>query len=222
MRYLKLLISFIFILNCKIILINASTLIDKSLKNVNIQNLNNIYDDSTAVIANIFDNFNKVLEFLEFNYNDVNVDGLFGIRIAEGIFLNLAAKQQNNVMDNLSNIYKRLKTLGKNVFDNVIKQTPEYAKNFEILIGKPFSKSTQYQKYKRLDFELLDQIKTQELDTSFNEQLSDNCYSILLNNYNDKENNCQTNAQCLEYYTQPNASGINLLKNLFLVNSMKN
>ena len=33
----------------------------------------------------IVDRFDKVLSFIELNYKNINLDGLFGIRIAEGI-----------------------------------------------------------------------------------------------------------------------------------------
>ena len=149
----------------------------------------------------------NVLAFLESNYEAVNVDGLFGIRIAEGIFANFATyKIDSTLKSELNAMFARLQKLGSDVFANVAQNTPDYTQNFNTLIGKAYDIKSQ--SYKLLDFKSLSKIKMARLvTTSFNEQFSDACYSTLLEKYEDQANNCRTNDDCLNYYTQSNASG---------------
>ena len=52
--------------------------------------------------------------------------------------------------------------------------------------------------------------QSENTDSSFNEEISDNCYSNLMKN---GENRCITSDECFEYYLNPEASGnIKLIK----------
>ena len=166
------------------------------------------------MINAIYGQLMMVLEFLEENYDSVNIDGLFGIRIAEGMIINIEKHSTESIIQKykIRDIESRLKTLASKIFEIEIERSPEYAQNFKILIGKPYKASKLNHKknklFARLDFDILKSIKSSPiLVTNFNEQFSDKCYSILLDKYRDPIDNCQTNDECLEYYTASDASG---------------
>lgn len=45
---------------------------------------NKISSDTTNVIIKLFDRANQAIEFFETNFDQLNPDGLFGVRIAQG------------------------------------------------------------------------------------------------------------------------------------------
>ena len=213
--------SFIFILNVSLRLSNTLEIDDTNLDALDdnliriVDQINyEIQEENNDIINEITNRLVMVLEFLENNYDSVNIDGLFGIRIAEGMIMNIEKHSTKSLIKKykINNIMLRLKILASKIFDSVIESTPDYAQNFKILIGQPF-KSIDFNTrknniYDRLDFDILKSISSNSsLITSFNEQFSDQCYSILLDKFNDPVNNCKTNDECLEYYTKPEASG---------------
>jgi hypothetical protein len=173
-----------------------------------------IHNENQEMINAIYDQLMMVLEFLEENYDSVNIDGLFGIRIAEGMIISIEKHSTESMIQKykIRDIESRLKTLASKIFEIEIKRSPEYAQNFKILIGKPYKASKLNHKknklFARLDFDILKSTKSNPISvTNFNEQFSDKCYSILLDKYRDPIDNCQTNDECLEYYTASDASG---------------
>ena len=120
--------------------------------------------------------------------------------------MQLNQKEFNNkdLKSKLNELYSRVETLADMVYKSVIKISPEYAGSFNVLIGKPFLKTTNdTSSFRRLNLNYLNKLKEKKLEESFNEQFSDECYSIMLDNLDI----CKTNDECLAYYTNPAASG---------------
>jgi hypothetical protein len=209
--------SLILLLNVSIILSDEFNIYDRNRNALDsfVDKINyEIHDEKEEMIDAIFGQLKMVLEFLEENYDSVNIDGLFGIRIAEGMVNNIEKHSTESMIQkyNIRDIESRLKTLASKIFEIEIRRSPEYAQNFKILIGKPYKASKlnhkQNKLFARLDFGILKSIKSNPiLVTNFNEQFSDKCYSILLDKYRDPIDNCQTNDECLEYYTASDSSG---------------
>ena len=121
----------------------------------------------------------------------------------------LDAKYQDIV-----NIFaQRLEKLAKDVYKQVIYETPEYSSNFQVLIGQPFL----IRKHQKDSFYLLDSKKLKKssnLEDNFDEAFSDECYSLLLSKDAFNQKRCQTSLKCLEFYTEPKASGYYLTHQL--------
>jgi hypothetical protein len=108
---------------------------------------------------------------------------------------------------------QRLGKLARDIYKQVINETPEYSSNFQVLIGQPFL----IRKYDKEAFYLLDSNKfkkSSDLEDNFDEAFSDNCYSLLLSEDSINQKRCQTSLKCLEFYTQPKASGYYLTHQL--------
>ena len=114
----------------------------------------------------------------------------------------------------------RLASVADKIFANVIRSTPEYASNFNTLIDKRFKKSDFNLRISEKDsrpiFRELQELNigsSSSLTTNFNEQFSDECYTVLLEKNSEQKYKCQTNDQCISYYTQADASGTATARN---------
>jgi hypothetical protein len=174
-----------------------------------------LVNDSKDLFIQILYRISRIISFFDKNYNNVNVDGLFGLRIAEGIFLHILKSNQSyhtfSDHDLVHAIYERLLNLNKKVFESVQIETPVYAQNFDILIRNAFllnTKKNKNDKWRKLkSSRFISKYKPFDLLTDFNEPFSDGCYSILL------ERN-QTNSECFEFFTEEKASGYYLTHQL--------
>jgi hypothetical protein len=73
--------------------------IDLNIKNENnpdalisLQNLEDLSESRMDNLRVLINRMDKILNFIELNFKNINLDGLFGIRIGEGIIFN------NNIM----------------------------------------------------------------------------------------------------------------------------
>jgi hypothetical protein len=73
--------------------------IDLNIKNENnpdalisLQNLEDLSESRMDNLRVLINRMDKILSFIELNFKNINLDGLFGIRIGEGIIFN------NNIM----------------------------------------------------------------------------------------------------------------------------
>jgi hypothetical protein len=242
--------SFI-ILNVLVISIVSShglTRVDEILKKLKLYRLENLprYQDakfeakSFKNIQNLILRLHRSMSFFENNFDSINVDGLYGLRIAEGFFQLLKAqyilkyrtkfliigsllelrntlKSQSKLTSDLITktitdenlvdiLYDRLSTLNKRVYESVRKYSPSYANNFDLLISKPFkSVNSQDNKNKLIFLQLAENSK--DLTASFDEPFSDSCYSLLMKNNNNSNENCMTQDECFDFFTDSKASG---------------
>lgn len=154
----------------------------------------------------------KTLDFLEKDYESVNLDGLFGIRISEGVFIKLTHKAKSNLFyyllkKSIQSFNHRISYLAKKVHENLVYLSVEYIHKFNRLVERPFVSKT------KIDTGLLDdhllKINFKKNDT-FNEKLSDLCYSQLINgNYGDL-----IEPLCFEFFTTDGTSGYSLTHQL--------
>lgn len=146
--------------------------------------------------------FDKVLNFLENEYKSINLDGLYGIRTAQGALNDYKTLNNDNkrIVKGLTN---RLNALTNIALKQVQIDDKMYYDQFKYLIERPF------------DFHVNNDIPLnvtyykQELNlkklNNFNEKFSDSCYTLLLQSFSNGD--CKTDDKCLNYYTLPNTSG---------------
>ena len=186
--------------------------------------------DSVEFDREAIETFKKLLvhlhmgvKFFERNYKSVNVDGLYGIRIAQGAIAKLdqnlkADKSQvkseflsqvilrNNLVENLA---IRLRNLANKIYNNVNQESPQYAGDFDLMINKPFvinDSTDENPKFinKHLKRPVVEASVENDLITSFNEPFSDKCYSLLMRD--NQANSCATSDECFDFFTESKAS----------------
>jgi hypothetical protein len=97
--------------------------------------------------------------------------------------------------------------LASRVIKNVKESTPEYYEKFSYLVATPFT----FKDLKPLINEGIFYSNSNDLsqfeNSSFNEEFSDECYSLLIGSDNENNEKCKSTDECLEYYLEESASG---------------
>ncbi len=168
-------------------------------------------------LATSLTRFYRILQFFEKNANRINVDGLFGLRIAQGVFiklkdLNLSTKFDQalnyKLRTTLHSLTKRLSSLADRVTASVKTLTPVYYDQFQLLINRPYiiedvQVSLLIPNQQKLD----DSSPGTNLAKSFDENFSDKCLDLLMKqDVQTGNSSCTTDPQCFEYFLQENAS----------------
>lgn len=154
----------------------------------------------------------KTLDFLEKDYESVNLDGLFAIRISQGVFIKLTHETKSNwfyylLSKSIQSFNHRIGYLAKKVYKNLVDLSIEYIEQFDKLVKKPFILKT------KIDTGLLDdhflKVNFNKNDT-FNEKLSDLCYLQLING----KHGDFIEPLCFKFYTTDGTSGYSLTHQL--------
>jgi hypothetical protein len=146
--------------------------------------------------------FNKVLNFLENEYKNINLDGLYGIRTAQGALIDFKSSNSDNKLI-IKGLLNRLNALTNIALKHVQIDDKIYYDQFKYLIERPFNFNV------KNNIPLNESYYKQELKlkklNNFNEKFSDSCYTLLLESFSNED--CKTDDKCLDYYTLPNTSG---------------
>ena len=147
----------------------------------------------------------RLLNFFESDVNNLNVDGLYGLRIAQGqleslnqIF-NSAVNQTVRITDKnhyIESLYIQIERIANRSSNQLKIKSPEYLKRFQLLTNKPF----------RIDYDIR-QINPKYYETDsrtaeFDEEESDECFAQLLGS-NDRLNTtqCSITSSCWSLVT---------------------
>ena len=99
-----------------------------------------MYIYKNADVQRLLDTIDRIAGFYEKNYNMIIVDGLFGLRVAEGglkVALDLI-KPVHKLYLKIKNIYLRIKNVSRKVYDVLKMDTTSYTKKFMAMIDRPF------------------------------------------------------------------------------------
>ncbi|CAF0776339.1 unnamed protein product [Didymodactylos carnosus] len=156
-----------------------------------------------------------LIEFFEKHASDINLDGIYGLRLAQGQLLqlndyltkfkskytdqNLHIKKLADKIDSIAN--ESLSTIKQNFFDYYIRFLP--------VASKPF-----ICEYKQRPIrEHL--IRQDNLDSTFDEDTSDDCFAEVLGTTNDKNTKqCMIDEQCWKMMTIDNGQDYKLTHQL--------
>ena len=165
--------------------------------------------------------FEKLLSYLESNHEQVNLDGLFGIRMAQSkssasltvarSWANIrspsfqAAIGRSSGSKTLKALQKRVESLAELVVKSAKESTPEYFEMFKNLIDQPFLSSRVHLVKPQVDESLMRAFGSYG-NSEFDEPFSDRCYSMLLGK---SRTECAFSKDCFRFFSEPNASGKN-------------
>lgn len=206
-------LTFILVLILIAFVLLASSHSTYSLKSLEPQvTIEKIYENAVNIdnMSNALNRLHKILEFFENNSHRINVDGLFGLRIAQGVFVKLHELESFNGLNedlshklkfSISILNKRFSKLADTVTALVQNEAGSYFTDFQLLINRPYLFDN-FRNLKHLNLNI--SYNGDDLDTEFNEDFSDKCLSLLMKNNNHKD--CQTDSQCFDYFMQENSS----------------
>ena len=167
--------------------------------------------NKSDLLGNLLLRILRIVESFEQDSHAVNLDGLFGIRIAQAVFAklhNMDFIETDLVLNyklslSLGILKERLYLLADKVAELVRVQTPDYYRDFELLINQPFLLQPPDRQSRFIFSQQF--TKTSSKNSQLDEKFSDACYSLLMRNNSIKA--CATNDACIQFFLQPDASG---------------
>lgn len=132
----------------------------------------------------------KILLYYEKNYANLNVDGVFGFRIAEGILKNMILSHGQSIPNHIhtKTFYSKLQKINFKAIERLKIENSSYYQTFKKLIESTFYLHTSFKEY---DQKFVRPITVE--DGVFGEEESDKCLSALLMK---NQNNCLMSRQC--------------------------
>ena len=156
-----------------------------------------------------FKGLERLLNFFETDAENLNLDGLYGIRIAQGqlMFLQETFDQPKKIF---SNLLKQIDRIGNISLAAIERQQNDYFHRFQLIASRPFLIEFQQRK---INEKLIDE---GEKNSQFDEEESDRCFSqLILSN----SSRCFVEKSCWQLMTSPRSDGYRLTHQLlwFLV-----
>ncbi|KAJ8308493.1 hypothetical protein KUTeg_013367 [Tegillarca granosa] len=169
-------------------------------------------DSSSDLLQTVIGALEKMVHYYKENYMDLNIDGLFGLRVLEGHMESIlqeyaSGKHKNLSIENVNRIKKMLTEatqVCKDAIEFVKRDDEEYYNTMSYVIGQPWSyflKHKQVEPDLRWHPETYLQHKTRILD----ETTSDNCMSELIGSQSKEK--CKISEKCAKIMTTKGLSG---------------
>ena len=142
----------------------------------------------------------RLLDFFESDTNDVNLDGLYGLRIAQGQLSALHATLVSDEKHRIQPLLTQIDQIANKSLEEIAEKTSAYLKRFASLTSKPFV--VDYQP-SQLNHDL---IEHGERTAQFDEDESDGCFAELLGS-TDRANasRCSITQPCWKLMIAPRA-----------------
>eukprot|EP00794_Sanderia_malayensis_P020340 gene20340-22342_t len=163
-----------------------------------------------ADIDDVLDSLEKAIGFYYKNYDEVNVDSIFGVRVAEGslsiaIKLLKANSPSSDRLERVEKVYSMVLDVAGKGYEQLKASKTDYFKAFKNLIDKPWLYTRSFIKADRL----VGNAKEFDNDEVFNGVDSDACFSNLIgtNANSNEEKKCIVTDTCLDLMTDERATG---------------
>ena len=116
----------------------------------------------------------RLLDFFESDTNHLNLDGLYGLRIAQGQLSALHATHVTDEKHRIGSLLNQIDQIANKSLEEIAQQTSSYLKRFAIMTSKPFVVAYEP---RQLNYDL---IEHGERNAEFDEDESDDCFAELL------------------------------------------
>jgi hypothetical protein len=166
-----------------------------------------IESSKSSLSTQILTRLTYLLEFLESDPDRINVDGLVGIRMAEGTIVKLQNTNFHNekISIAIKKLQHRITILTEKVSVLARIKTPEYYDEFEPICTKAFVINRDYSK---THFHANQSVHDAEKMQNY---IGDDCFVMLINS----TDRCRTDYDCLEFVSFENESGYTLTHQLY-------
>ncbi|KAL5015899.1 hypothetical protein ScPMuIL_005488 [Solemya velum] len=157
--------------------------------------------NGTILLPRVLNTIEKLGSFFGSDYSSINVDGLFGLRVAQGqVKLSIsecrAASCTADVMARLMALDDKMETIASKAMPYIEDTDPKYFQRFRETIARPYVIG-----YHPETIDLLDQGFKKGTSPSYDEEKGDACYARLMGTYTENGNllpKCNVTDACLE------------------------
>lgn len=165
---------------------------------------NPIFQATEQDLDSIINTLHRMILFWKRNYKKIIVDGLFGMRVAEG-FTKAAMNSVNrghSYYRKISALYNIIHDVNERTYEYIRKQSSDYVQTFLKIMDRPFYFKRPWRRFNQT---LVWNVVKGKI---FDESASDKCISLLLGDKN--QHPCKITADCLKLERMKKTSGYTL------------
>lgn len=186
-----------------LVLLISHSLYSTSLKN---------HNEGQVNVSRILRSLEKVAHFYARNIDKVNLDSIFGLRVAEGCitkilneFQNVNDRGSHLLRTRMTSLLKMVKKMATDALPHLNEYQPEYYRNFKPIVESPW---TLFEDFRKLNVKWKGKSTLVDgggsLDgNNFNEKISDKCMTQLMGTSVGQKNPCNVSVDCLKIMTSP-------------------
>jgi len=168
-----------------------------SLSHISLSHGKRINKKKHKLITKTLENLENVTIFFDLNYEKVNLDSIFGLRVAEGMLHNLIREHKPNFKDDIKLLsevrllYSRIRNIGFKAYQEMETVNSQYFNTFYYLVKTPWYYKS---KSRVIDYDVIN-TSPATLDEELTEEFSDSCVSKLISTKVNADNS--TSSQCI-------------------------
>lgn len=163
-------------------------------------------------VSRILSSLEKVVDFYARNIDKVNLDSIFGLRVAEGCITKILNEFQNGndretrlLRTRMTSLLKTVKKMAIDALPHLNEYQPEYYRKFKPIVESPWML---FEDFRKLNMNV--KRKSTLVDgngsfngKNFNERISDKCMTELMGTAAGQKNSCNVSVDCLKIMTSP-------------------
>lgn len=162
----------------------------------------------------VFLALNRVLNFYHREFKSVNLDGIFGLRVAQGAFLSVLndvqagqLKLDEHLLGQVRDLYNKASLIGQRALPFLKQSTPDYFKKFRKQVSNPWANFKPFTNKELLKRNYNPQKRRNII--SFDEETSDQCMSALTGTGSNSHitQPCQVSDKCWGVISAEGAEG---------------
>ncbi|XP_022798729.1 UPF0764 protein C16orf89-like [Stylophora pistillata] len=165
-----------------------------------------------AMTEEVISALERVLDFYEREYKSINLDGIFGLRVAEGALLSIIKDVQDgqlrvedNVLNRVKDLYNKASQIAGLALPYLQRTAPEYFEKFRKQVADPWLNFKPFTNKKLMKKEYNSEIRRTAIN--FDESTSDQCMSGLTGTGSDGNQPCQISDKCWELISADGTQG---------------
>ncbi|XP_077991297.1 UPF0764 protein C16orf89 homolog [Glandiceps talaboti] len=165
-------------------------------------------EKSDTTVYTVLHAVDKIVQYYDSEYMNMNLDGTYGLRVVEGqssVLLDeygkgLLQDVPTTIVENLQKIQSESKTIADKTLPYIEKKDVKYYNNLSPLMKSPWRV---FLPHKKLNDVLVSSVKTEDRTQDLDEHASDRCMSKLLGT-DEVDPPCTITPECWTIMTRPN------------------
>lgn len=167
---------------------------------------------NNAMTEEVISALDRVLDFYERDYKSINLDGIFGLRVAQGALLSIIKDVQDgqlriedNVLNRVKELYNKASQIAGHALPYLQRAAPEYFEKFRKQVADPWLNFKPFAGKELIKKEYNPEIKRTAID--FDESTSDECMSGLTGTGSDGNQPCHISDKCWDLISAEGTHG---------------
>ncbi|XP_066924326.1 UPF0764 protein C16orf89 homolog [Clytia hemisphaerica] len=159
-------------------------------------------EHKSKYISEIVASLDRIINHFSFYTDHLIADGLFGLRIAEGVLKNIVQYGDRYKHHKIEALHSRLSMINQLSYEGITKRKLPYDVQFDKIMREPFDRLWPFKSFKDFKKDIVKDY-IHGIDKDFDEDFSDHCFALLFGTApQSKGRQCVVTRKCIEANTR--------------------